>query len=147
MVNQALKGTHKNGEDGLLVLARVLLQNADSAANALKQTMQDANRIAKAEQPKTVALTGVEKDICYRDDHLRWKVWYVAGFSWEFGDKPVARTARHIVARLGGCAQADSVQLPAVDGRRTPLDYRKLFKGDRTLPVFNLLDRSREARH
>ena len=56
MVNQALKGTHKNGDDGLLVLSRVLLQNADSAANALKQTMQDANKIAKAEEPKTVEL-------------------------------------------------------------------------------------------
>jgi hypothetical protein len=56
MVNQALKGIHKNGDDGLLVLSRIFLQNADSAANALKQTMQDANRIAKAEQPKTVAL-------------------------------------------------------------------------------------------
>jgi hypothetical protein len=56
LVNTALKGTHKNGDDGLLVLARVLLQNSDGAANALKQTLQDANRIAKQEQPKTAAL-------------------------------------------------------------------------------------------
>ena len=57
MVNQALKGVHKNGDDGLLLLSKVFLQNADSAANALKQTMQDVNKIAKAEEPKTVALT------------------------------------------------------------------------------------------
>jgi hypothetical protein len=57
MVNQALKGTHKNGDDGLLVLSRILLQNSTGAMNALKQTMQDVNRIAKDEQPKTVELT------------------------------------------------------------------------------------------
>jgi hypothetical protein len=56
MVNQALKGTHQNGDDGLLVLSRLFLQNGVSAANALKQTMQDANKIAKANEPKTVAL-------------------------------------------------------------------------------------------
>jgi hypothetical protein len=56
MVNQAMKGTHKNGDDGLLFLARNLLENSTAGMNALKQTMQDANKIAKAEEPKTVAL-------------------------------------------------------------------------------------------
>src|SRR5580658_4699353 len=56
MVNQALKGAHKSGDDGLLFLTKNLLENGAAGMNALKQTMQDANRIAKAEEPKTVAL-------------------------------------------------------------------------------------------
>src|SRR5580692_3141932 len=56
MVNQALKGTHKSGDDGLLFLTKNLLENGAAGMNALKQTMQDANRIAKAQEPKTVAL-------------------------------------------------------------------------------------------
>lgn len=97
MVNQALKGTHKSGDDGLLVLSRIFLQNADSAANALKQTMQDANKIAKAEEPKTVALT----------------------------DSSIAliNTTNGAVARLGGAvdllsgmiAKVDTLTLPKVD--------------------------------
>ena len=57
LTNQALKGKQANGHDGLLFLARILLQNADSAANALKQTAQDANAIAKEQKDKTGALT------------------------------------------------------------------------------------------
>jgi hypothetical protein len=57
MVNTALKGQHKNGDDGLLFLTKNLLQNATAAANALKQTAQDANRIAKAEEPQTAQVT------------------------------------------------------------------------------------------
>jgi hypothetical protein len=57
MLNAALKGKHKNGDDGLLVLSRILLQNADGAANALKQTLQDANKIAKSQEKKTDALS------------------------------------------------------------------------------------------
>jgi hypothetical protein len=56
MVNGALKGKHANGDDGYLVLTQRLLQNATGAANAIKQTMQDANAIAKAQVPKTKAL-------------------------------------------------------------------------------------------
>ena len=62
LVNDALKGTHKNGDDGLLVLARVLLQNGDGAVNGLKQTLQDVNRIAKAQEPKTAALADSSLD-------------------------------------------------------------------------------------
>lgn len=56
LVNKALTGTHKNGNDGLLFLTKNLLQNGAGAANALKQTMQDANRIAKSQESKTVEL-------------------------------------------------------------------------------------------
>ena len=49
MVDAALKGTHKNGDDGYLVLSQRLLQNSTAAMNAFKQTMQDANTIAKAQ--------------------------------------------------------------------------------------------------
>ncbi len=56
MVNQALKGTHKNGDDGLLALSRNVLQNGAAAANALKQTLQDTNKIAKAQEAKTTQL-------------------------------------------------------------------------------------------
>ena len=97
MVNVALKGAHKNGDDGLLALSRTFLQNADSAANALKQTMQDANGIAKAEAPKTVALA----------------------------DSSIAlvNTAAGTLAKLGGAvgelsgviAQANTVTLPKVN--------------------------------
>jgi hypothetical protein len=53
MLNTALKGEHANGDDGLLALAKVLLQNADGAANALKQTLQASDKIAKAQEKKT----------------------------------------------------------------------------------------------
>jgi hypothetical protein len=56
LVNAALKGKHANGDDGYLVLTQRLLQNADGAANAIKQTAQDANRIGKVQEKKTAAL-------------------------------------------------------------------------------------------
>ena len=57
LTNQALKGKHANGDDGILFQLRITLQNAAAAANALKQTAQDANFIAKAQKDKTGALT------------------------------------------------------------------------------------------
>lgn len=49
---RALKGEHANGDDGYIVLARRFLQNGDAAMNAIKQTAQDANAIAKAQKSK-----------------------------------------------------------------------------------------------
>ena len=58
LFDKALKGTHANGDDGLLVLARLTMQNTVAAVNAIKQTSQDANRIAKAQEKKTSDLAG-----------------------------------------------------------------------------------------
>ena len=55
-VREALAGKHANGDDGLLFLSRNALQNADAAMNAIKQTAQDANRIAKEQTAKTSEL-------------------------------------------------------------------------------------------
>jgi hypothetical protein len=56
-VNAALSGKMKNHHDGILWLMAEFLKNADASANQLKQTMQDANAIAKEQRPKTAALT------------------------------------------------------------------------------------------
>ena len=55
LVNASLKGTP--GQKGMLELTRLLLLNADGAANAAKQTAQDANRIAKAQEKTTAVLS------------------------------------------------------------------------------------------
>jgi hypothetical protein len=52
MVNVALKGTHKNGDDGLLFRANLLVANADSAVNALKQTAQQLDKASRVNEPK-----------------------------------------------------------------------------------------------
>lgn len=57
MLNAAMRGTHKNGDDGYLVLVQRLLQNSNSAANAVKQTAQDTNRIAKSQEEPSKKLT------------------------------------------------------------------------------------------
>jgi hypothetical protein len=57
MVNKTLKGTHANGDDGLLLRASLLVANADSAANALKQTAQTLNAVTKANQPSTAKVS------------------------------------------------------------------------------------------
>ena len=56
-VNAALSGKMKNHHDGLLWLAAEFLKNADGAANQIKQTAGDANKIAKQQEPKVAALT------------------------------------------------------------------------------------------
>jgi hypothetical protein len=56
-VNAALSGKMKNHHDGLLWLAAQFLKNADGAANQIKQTAGDANKIAKQQEPKVAALT------------------------------------------------------------------------------------------
>jgi hypothetical protein len=55
-VKATLLGTHKNGDDGMLRRANLLVANADAAMNAIKQTAQDTNAIAKAEVPRTKEL-------------------------------------------------------------------------------------------
>lgn len=57
LFNKAMRGAHANGDDGYLVLAQRTLQNVTAAANAIKQTMQDANRIAKSQEKPTLELT------------------------------------------------------------------------------------------
>lgn len=57
LINQALKGTHANGDDGLLVLTRTELQNLNGATNALKQTLQATNEIAKSQESRAKQLS------------------------------------------------------------------------------------------
>lgn len=52
LVNAALRGTHKNGDDGLLFRANLLVANADGAMNALKQAAQQLDKASKANEPK-----------------------------------------------------------------------------------------------
>lgn len=56
-VHGTLTGQRKNGDDGLLAQSKLLLSNARETANALKQTAQDANKIAKAQEQKTGQVT------------------------------------------------------------------------------------------
>ncbi len=53
----AMHGTHASGDDGYIVLLKRFLQNTTSAANATKQTMEDANRIAKSQEQPTKQLS------------------------------------------------------------------------------------------
>jgi hypothetical protein len=57
LANVALKGQMENGHDGLLFQSQFLLRNASAAMNAIKQTAQDANRIARAQEVPTADLT------------------------------------------------------------------------------------------
>lgn len=56
MVNATLRGSHKNGDDGLLFRASLLVANADSATNAIKQASQQVNKASKENEPKAGAL-------------------------------------------------------------------------------------------
>ncbi len=53
MFNATLKGKHANGDDGLLFRTNLLVANADSAVNALKQTAQQINKASKENAPKS----------------------------------------------------------------------------------------------
>ncbi len=57
----AMHGTHKNGDDGYIVLAQRFLQQSNGAMAAVRDTAQDANRIAKSqEQPsKQLSATSI----------------------------------------------------------------------------------------
>lgn len=54
---KAMKGQHASGDDGYTVLVQRFLQNTAAAANAVKQTAQDSNRIAKAQEKPVNDLT------------------------------------------------------------------------------------------
>lgn len=63
MVNGALKGSHKNGDDGYLVLGQRTLQNVNSATNAAKQTLQSVNTITKAQETRATELSKASVDL------------------------------------------------------------------------------------
>ncbi len=55
-INAVLKGNPAKGDPGILVRASLLVANADSAMNALKQTMQTVNTTTKANADKTATI-------------------------------------------------------------------------------------------
>jgi hypothetical protein len=55
-INVALAGKKSNHHDGILWIFQEFLKNADGAANQIKQTAGDANKIAKQQEPKMKAL-------------------------------------------------------------------------------------------
>lgn len=61
-VDKTLRGTHKNGDDGMLFRTSMLIENADTAANAIKQTAQTVNKVTKANQPSTEKVSAASLD-------------------------------------------------------------------------------------
>jgi len=64
-IDNVLKGDPSKGDPGLLTRVSLLVANADSAINQLKQTMQTVNKVSKANADKTTQLTNASIEAVY----------------------------------------------------------------------------------